>query len=99
MFANDLVFALGFVDGNLAAGHDTQPVRRPELQVAKRRPEHESANLRGGIFEREEKVTGIPDLAVRQFAFDPDLEEVGLEAVANPIVRSVTLRMRRDATG
>src|SRR6185503_17361271 len=83
MLADDLVLAFGLVHGNLAAGDDAKAVGGLEFEVAQRRSKHEAAYLRGRVFQREEKVSGVPDLAVRQFAFDPDLEEITLEAIAN----------------
>src|SRR5215467_8528207 len=83
MFADDLIFAFRFVHGNLAAGHDPQSVSRLEFQIAQRGPEHEAANLCGGVLQREEQMTGVPDLAVRQLALDPDFEEFGFEVITD----------------
>ncbi len=83
MIADQLILALRFVDGDLAACHDLQAIGGLELEVAQRRAEHEPAHLRRGVLQREVQMAGVPDLAVRQLAFDPDLEEFLFETIAD----------------
>ena len=83
MLADQLIFALRLVDGYAAARDDAQSVGRLEFEVAQRRPENHRADLRGAVLEREIQVAGVPHAAVRELAFDPHLEELGLEQIAN----------------
>src|SRR5262249_17507663 len=83
VLADELVLALWFVNRDLAPRDDTQAVGGLELQVAQRRAKHQRAQLARRVFQREIQVSGVPDLAVRQLAFDPDLEEPFLEQVAH----------------
>src|SRR5580765_7349412 len=83
MFADQLVFAFRFVDRQASARDHPRAVGRLESQVTKRRLEHEATQLRAFILEREVEVPGVPDAAIRQFAFDPDLADLLLEGVAN----------------
>jgi hypothetical protein len=83
VLADELVFAFRFVHRELAARDHAQTVGGLELQIAQRRPEHEPAQLRRGVFEREVQMPGVPDLAVRQLALDPDLDEPLFEQIAH----------------
>ena len=81
VLANQLILALGLVHGELAACDHAQAVGRLELQVAQRRAEHEAAELRCRVLEREVQVPRIPDAAVGQLAFDPHFEESLFERI------------------
>ena len=79
MLADELIFALRFVDRQPAARDDVNAVVDLEFQVAVGRAEHHRLELRGLILEREVDVAGVPHPAVRDFAFDPELAEARLE--------------------
>src|SRR6266508_4298430 len=83
MFTDELILAFRLVDRNFAARHDAQSVGGLELQIPQRGLEHEAAQLRGGVLQREVQVSGVPEPAVRELAFHPDLEEIALEEIAN----------------
>jgi hypothetical protein len=82
MFADDLILALRVVDADSSACDDAQAVLWLEAQQSQRRPEHDPFNLCVRIFEREVQMPGVPHLAIRQLAFDPDFEEAFLEQPA-----------------
>ena len=75
MLADDLILAFRVVHADPAARYHAQPVARRKPQGAQGRPEHPAPDLRAGVFQREVHVARIPDAAVRQLAFDPDLDE------------------------
>src|SRR5262249_46335664 len=83
MLADELVLAFWFVHRDPAPRHDAQSVRRLELQIAQGGSEDHRLDLRGAVLEREIQMAGVPDSAVRQLAFDPDLEEFLFEEVAD----------------
>ena len=61
VLADELILALGFVDRDPAARDDAQAVGRLELQVAQRRAEHEAADLRAVVLQREVQMPGVPE--------------------------------------
>src|SRR5207249_2198239 len=83
VLADDLVFALGIVNAQPAAGDDVQPVFGLEAQIPDRRPEHDALDLRPAVLQREIHVAGVPHAAVRDLAFDPDVAEAALDRVAD----------------
>src|SRR4029077_17817230 len=83
VLADELVFAFRLVHRELAARNDTKTVAGLELQIAQRRPEHEPAQLRRRVLQWEVQMAGVPDVAVRQLALDPDLEELFFEEIAH----------------
>ena len=84
MLADQLILALRLVHRNPAARDDAQAVHRLELEVAQRRPEHEPAQLAGGVLQGEIQVAGVPDPAIRQLTLHPHFEELGLDEIAQP---------------
>src|SRR5437763_7433596 len=83
MLADKLIFALRFIDRNLAARDDARAVGRFEFEVPQRGLEHEAAQLRAIVLQREVQMTGVPHAAVGQFTFDPHLEQLGFEQSAD----------------
>src|SRR5687768_2303720 len=83
VLADNLIFAFGVVDADLAARHHLQSVLRLELQVAHRGSEHYRFDLRRAVFQREIHVPGVPDTGVRNFAFHPNRLKRVLEQIAN----------------
>ena len=58
VLADELIVALGLVDGNLSAGDDFLSVSGLELEIAQGRPEHEPAQLRRLVLQREVEKIG-----------------------------------------
>ena len=81
--ADDLVLALLVVHAQAPAGDDMLAVGALELEAAHVRPEHHGLQLRAGVLEREIEVPGVPQAAVRQLAFDPDVGKPRLERRAD----------------
>ena len=90
----ELVLALRLVDAEPPAGDDVQAVLEAEAQIAHRRAEHHRLDLRAVVLEREVGVAGVPDAAVGDLTFDPDVAEARLEGPAD---RRGQFRDRLDA--
>src|SRR3984957_3756636 len=58
IFRGNLQLAAIFVDRHASAHDDLEAVCRAESQQARRRAEHDDANLRVAIFQREIKMAG-----------------------------------------
>ena len=80
VLAHELILALRLVDRDASARDDAQAVGRLEFQISQRRTEDDATHLRTRILQREVQVPGVPHPAVRELAFDPDLEELGFQA-------------------
>ena len=83
MCADELVLGLRLVHRDTPARDDAQAVSRLEFEISKRRPKDDAANLRRRVLQREVQMTGVPQAAVRQLPFDPDLEELAFEQIAD----------------
>ena len=83
VLADELILALGLVDRHASARDDAQAVGRLELQIAQRGSENDRPDLRGAVLQREIQMSRVPHAAVRELAFDPDLEELGFEQIAH----------------
>jgi hypothetical protein len=73
VLADQLVLALRFVHRYPSTRHDVQAVDRFELEIAQGGPEEHAAELGRSVLQREIDVPGVPDAAVRELAFHPDL--------------------------
>ncbi len=67
---DELILALDLVHAQSAAGDDVHAVLGSELQLAGRRPEHDRAELREVVLQREVQMAGTPVAAVRDLALD-----------------------------
>jgi hypothetical protein len=76
VLADQLIFALRIVDGDAASSDHAQAVLWLEPQTKQRGAEHHAFDLGVRVLQREVHVAGVPDLAVRELAFHPDLEEL-----------------------
>src|SRR5262249_22040664 len=83
VFADELILAFRLVHRDATARDDAQAVGRLELQIAQCGPEDDAADLRRAVLQREIEMSGVPDPAVRQLAFDPDFEEFLFEEIAD----------------
>jgi hypothetical protein len=54
-----------------------------ELEIAHGGAEHHGLDLGTGVLEREIHVARVPEPAVRDLSFDPDIAEARFEQVAN----------------
>ena len=77
--AEELILALGLVDREPAARDDVLAILGLERQVAHRRSVHHRPDLRAPVLEREVEMPGVPPLAVRDLAFDPEIAEARFE--------------------
>src|SRR6185503_2320458 len=78
VLTDQLVFAFWLVHRDEPPGDHREAIGRLELQISQRRPENDGAYLSGGVLQREVEMAGIPDAAVGELAFDPDLGEFAL---------------------
>src|SRR5262249_23115811 len=95
VLAHELVLALGLVHRDAAPCDDAKTVGRLELQIPERGSKDHGSYLRRAVLQREVEVPGVPDAAVRELAFDPDLRELLLEQVPD---LNRELGDREDAT-
>ena len=80
-----LVLAARRVDAELSAREHLHSVARPEAhQPGVGLPDHR-AQLRLLVLQREVPVAGRRELEVRDLAFDPDVQELGLEHALDPL--------------
>ena len=68
VLADDLVLALGVVDAETTARYDVQTVLGLETQIVAGRTEHDGANLRRLVLEREVPLAGVPHAADREIS-------------------------------
>src|SRR5262249_32167478 len=83
MLAHQLVLALRLVDPHAPPRDRPQAVRRLELEIAQRRAEDDRSDLRRAALQGEIEMSGVPDAAVGELAFDPDFTKRLLEQVAH----------------
>src|SRR5262249_59342626 len=71
------------VHAHAAAGDHLHPVRGPELQDLRRRPEHHGGDLALIVLERQVDVAGGLGAEIRDLARDPDPADTALEPLAD----------------
>src|SRR5262245_12546813 len=84
VLADELILALGLVNGETATRNDAEAVSWLELEIPERRTENDASDLSGRVLEREIQMAGVPEPAIGQFAFDPHLKELVFQHVPEP---------------
>ncbi len=83
VFAYELIFPFRLVHAQPAPRDDLQAVLDLEPEISVRGPEHHGLDLRAAVLEGEIDVPRVPDTAVGDLSFDPELPKPGLERCAD----------------